>query len=176
MTMQLETLKKEWPKEKVQKEFKNNNHRYPENLKKAVLNAIEGSTQANVSEATGINKGLISTWKLKRKKKKIKKKITKKKNTKVQKQTVEEETYIDKLEKDKLKLIDLDIEMRLISERIDEIKLVEYLEQTAEKLIFHDNRDLGYAISVVGEMIRLLKIYLKSPSKSTYEKVMKKLI
>ena len=66
--------------------------------------------------------------------------------------------------------------MEWVSERIDEVKLVEYLEQTAEKLIFDDQRDLGYAISVVGEMIRLLKIYLKNPSNSAYEKLMKRLI
>ena len=162
------------------KNIKNNNHRYPEALKKAVLDAIEGSTQADVSDATGINRGLISTWNLKSKKKKTKKKTSKKKNVKAEKETkvmsdAEEETYWDKLENDKIELIRLKSDMQWVSERIDEVKLVEYLEQTAEKLIFDDQRDLGYAISVVGEMIRLLKIYLKSPSKSAYEKLMKRL-
>ena len=183
MAVQLKTLKKQWPKGKVKKEFKDNNQRYPDALKKAVLEAIEGATQAEVSKATGIKPGLISNWKNGRfkgvKKKKVqakKKKASKKKKVKAEKQTAEEETYIDKLERDKLKLISLEVEMRRVSERIDEVKLVEYLEDTAEKLIFDDQRDLGYAMSVVGEMISLLKIYLKNPSKSVYEKLMKKLI
>tara|TARA_A100001201_G_scaffold70756_1_gene64956 strand:- start:1900 stop:2469 length:570 start_codon:yes stop_codon:yes gene_type:complete len=183
MVMQLKTLKKQWPKGKVKKEFKNNNQRYPDALKKAVLEAIEGTTQAEVSKATGIKPGLISNWKNGRfkgvKKKKVqakKKKTSKNKKVKAEKQTAEEETYWDKLENDKIELIRLKSDMQWVSERIDEVKLVEYLEQTAEKLIFDDQRDLGYAISVVGEMIRLLKIYLKSPSKSAYEKLMKKLI
>ena len=55
--------------------------------------------------------------------------------------------------------------MRLVSERLDEVSLVQYLEEISERMIFDGQRDLGYAISVVGEMIRLLKIYLKNPNK-----------
>tara|TARA_R100001509_G_scaffold120201_1_gene74458 strand:- start:228 stop:776 length:549 start_codon:yes stop_codon:yes gene_type:complete len=182
MAMQLKTLKKQWPKAKVKKEFKNNNHRYPEALKKDVLDAIEGSTQADVSDATGINRGLISTWNLKNKKKKTKKKTSKKKKTfkkkkvTIEKQTAEEETYIDTLENDRIELYDLKHEMRLVSERLDEVSLVQYLEEISERMIFDGQRDLGYAISVVGEMIRLLKIYLKNPNKKAFEELRKKLI
>lgn len=176
MTMQLKTLKKQWPKAKVKKEFKNNNHRYPEALKKAVLDTIEGSTQADVSDATGINRGLISTWNLKSKKKKTKKKTSKKKKVTIEKQTAKEETYIDTLENDRIELYDLKHEMRLVSERLDEVSLVQYLEEISERMIFDGQRDLGYAISVVGEMIRLLKIYLKNPNKKAFEELRKKLI
>lgn len=188
MSMRLKTLKKKWPKAKIKKEFKENNQRYPDSLKRAVLEAIEGTSQVEVSKVTGIKPGLISNWKCGRFKK-TKKKVSKKEKVKSKKQTVKErraeekaaeaaatEEAWEKLENSRRDFLKLLLDMEWISERIDEVKLVQYLEETAEKLIFNDQRDLGYAMSVIGEMIKLLKIYLKNPSKKAYETLMKRLI
>ena len=181
--MQLKALKKKWPKAKIRKEFIDNNNRYPETLKKDVKACWEkGFVQKEIASRLQLDPSYISKWtknkKVKKAKKKVsKKKVSKKKKVEAEATAVITESYWDKLENDKVKLINLEIEMRMVSERLDEVKLVQYLEEVAERLIFEgDTRDLGYAISVVGEMIRLLNLYLKNPNTKTYEKVMKKLI
>ena len=179
MSMGLKKLQKKWPKAKIKKEFKDNQKRYPDALKYAVLEAIEGNSQAEVSKVTGIKPGLISNWKCGRFKG-AKKKVTKKKKakTKTKKEVTykeDENAYIKDLEKIRREYIDIHIEMQQINKRLEEIKLIQYLEEISERIIFDGQRDLGYAISVVGEMINLLKIYLKKPNKEAYEILMEKL-
>ena len=178
--MDLKRLKKKWPKAKIKKEFKDNNNRYPEALKKDVKACFElNFVQKEIASRLQLDPSYISKWtndiKVK-KTKKAKKKEKKKKKVKAEATAVITESYWDKLEHDKQKLISLEIEMGLVSERLDEVKLVQYLEEISERLIFDGQRDLGYAMSVVGEMIRLLKIYLKKPTKKAFEELRKKLI
>ncbi len=155
--MSLKELKKKWPKAKIKKEFKDNNNRYPDSLKRAVLEAINDSPQVQVSKATGIKVGLISNWKCGRFKgaetpKKTKKKV----------KVIDKETRIKE-------------EIKKVSKVIERVNLVQYLDDISALLIFKEGgeyRDTGYKMAIVAELIKLLNNYLRNPSKKAFDELL----